>query len=77
MDIEGYDAVAVEALKTVQPLPAYISVETECIGEHEIISDEQALETLVRLHEAGYYYFKLVDQSSLTVLSEKWLYGTS
>lgn len=76
VDIEGYDAVAVDALKTVQPLPAYISVETECIGEHEIISDEQALETLVRLHEAGYHYFKLVDQSSLTVLSEGPFYGT-
>ena len=76
VDIEGYDAVAVDALKTVQPLPVYISVETECIGEHEIINDQQALETLVRLHEAGYHHFKLVDQSSLTVLSEKPFYGT-
>lgn len=69
IDIEGYDEVALQTLKTATELPEYISVESECVAEGETISDEQALATLYRLKELGYSRFKLVDQTSLRVLN--------
>jgi FkbM family methyltransferase len=69
IDIEGSDGLALTMLRNVRLLPKYISVETECIGEHELINDDQALETLTYLYDAGYRRFKLVDQNSLKVLS--------
>lgn len=74
IDIEGYDAVAVGTLNE-QLCPEFISVETECIGDSEQISDEQALETLNRLMERGYTRFKLVDQRTMEILRLEPFYG--
>ncbi|HXG08412.1 MAG TPA: FkbM family methyltransferase [Gemmataceae bacterium] len=78
IDIEGYDAVCLATLEEAAELPRYLSVETECVGEAERLTDAQALETLQRLHRLGYRRFKLVDQASLMVLSpERQFYGAS
>ena len=69
IDIEGYDELCLDSLKGSALLPTFISVESECIGENEIISEEQALATLFKLKELNYSKFKLVDQTSLEVLS--------
>ncbi len=50
-------------------LPSYISVETECAGDHEELSEEEILLTLDVLNSLGYRHFKLIDQTSLSVLS--------
>ena len=50
-------------------LPAFISVETECVGDSEELNEAQALETLVQLQRLGYRGFKLVDQLTLAVLT--------
>ena len=68
IDVEGYDAVCLSTLIGAPEVPKFISAETECIGEHEHLTEAQALETLTRLHELGYRRFKLVDQLSLAVL---------
>jgi FkbM family methyltransferase len=75
IDIEGYDNVALATLKDLKEIPNYISVETECIGKNEKISETEALATLNTLHSLGYKYFKLVEQVSLTVLSEDVFYN--
>jgi FkbM family methyltransferase len=69
IDVEGYDSVCLATLEGAPELPRYISVETECSGDHDRLTDAQALETLNRLYRLGYRRFKLVDQSSLAVLS--------
>ncbi|MES2656135.1 MAG: FkbM family methyltransferase [Bacteroidota bacterium] len=69
IDIEGYDEVCLQTLKQANELPQFISVETECVGEGETITDEEALGTLYRLKELGYTKFKLVDQTSFRVLT--------
>jgi len=68
IDIEGYDEVCLKALSDLNELPKFISVETECLGESDVITDEQALATLNRLCKLGYRKFKLVDQATLIVL---------
>ncbi len=75
IDIEGYDSIAVDTLKESEYRPVFMSVETECIGDSEIIDDAKALETLVSLHNLGYNKFKLVDQKTLEVLSMEPFYG--
>ena len=69
MDIEGYDEICLRTLKYAKGLPTFISVESECVGENETITDEQALGTLYALKELGYTKFKLVDQTSFRVLT--------
>lgn len=71
IDIEGYDSTCLQSLSGVEPLPEFISVESECLGEHEKITEEQALETLVELKNLGYSKFKLVRQEDLTVLERE------
>lgn len=68
IDVEGYDIICLQTLSCSEELPLFISVESECIGANETISEEQALETLVALKHLGYQKFKLVDQESLCVL---------
>ena len=68
IDIEGYDIVALQSLQTLDKLPKYISVETECIGEEDVLNEDEILETLVQLHKLGYNRFKLIDQVSLNEL---------
>jgi FkbM family methyltransferase len=67
IDLEGNDYDAIMSLRNLKEdlLPTYISCETECLGEHETISEEEALKTLAALKEVGYTKFKLVDQSTL------------
>lgn len=67
IDIEGHDEKALKSLSG-HSLPEFISVESECIGEDDHLSDEQALSTLETLYVVGYRHFKLVDQTSLEVL---------
>lgn len=69
IDIEGWDLVCLKTLEDAPELPAYVSVETECIGDSERLSEAQALETLEQLQRLGYRGFKLVDQRSLAVLT--------
>lgn len=69
IDIEGNDIVALESLKGSKELPQYISVETECIGDNSR-PEEVTFTTLDMLYEIGYRKFKLVDQTTLTVLGD-------
>jgi FkbM family methyltransferase len=69
IDVEGYDSVCLQTLTDAPGLPTFVSVETECIGEGQQLTDSQALETLDQLQQLGYRRFKLVDQQSLAVLS--------
>jgi len=71
IDIEGHDEICLRTLEGLDSLPQYISVETECIGESETLSEEQALGTLNQLHKLGYRRFKLVDQSTSRVLDPR------
>lgn len=68
IDLEGADAACLSSLVGSRERPPFISVESECVGDREQLSDEEALETLRLLHDLGYRRFKLIDQSSLGVL---------
>lgn len=68
IDIEGYDIVLLKTMADLNKLPQFISVESECAGESETISEEQALATLKELYNLGYKKFKLIDQATLEVL---------
>jgi len=68
VDLEGYDNKSLQVLKGMTDLPAFISCESECIGESETITEDEALETLKILHALGYTKFKLVDQLTLRPL---------
>jgi FkbM family methyltransferase len=61
IDIEGNDKLCVEALRGTR-LPRYISVESECVGDSALLSDEEAIAMLVLLRDVGYQRFKLVNQ---------------
>lgn len=76
IDIEGNDIIALQALENVSERPQYISVETECIGDNEILAGEE-FDTLDSLYQLGYRKFKLVDQRTLTVLSKECFYKMS
>jgi FkbM family methyltransferase len=69
IDVEGYDVVCLTTLAHTPELPRFISVEAECVGHQERLTEAQALATLDRLRDLGYRRFKLVDQPSLAVLS--------
>ena len=62
IDVEAADKVCLETLSDLDELPKYISVETECLGEFETETEEQALDTLNILNKLGYRRYKLVDQ---------------
>lgn len=76
IDIEGNDAEALDGLRGVEELPRYISVETECLDDS---SDAAAsrFTTLEKLHRLGYNRFKLVDQTTLSVLDASPFYGNA
>lgn len=65
IDIEGNDNLCVRALSGTR-LPKYISVESECAGDSDVLSDEKATEMLELLRDVGYKRFKLVNQSGWT-----------
>ena len=73
IDIEGNDIVALKTLSSLIDLPIYISVETECCYDYEI-AEIKKLDTLNYLYKLGYRKFKLVDQYTLTVLSNQDFY---
>jgi hypothetical protein len=75
IDIEGYDAIAASTLQNTTYRPDFISVETECIGQDEKITEVESLKTLDTLKDLGYSKFKLVDQETLEVLSTKPFYN--
>jgi FkbM family methyltransferase len=68
IDIEGEDAACLKSLSSARELPRFISVETECVGAHDVVTDDTALETLRGLKALGYDRFKLVSQIALAVL---------
>jgi FkbM family methyltransferase len=68
IDAAGYEDVCLDTLTDSALLPEYISVESECIGEGQVLTDEEALVTLNKLYALGYRQFKLVDQATLCVL---------
>ena len=76
IDIEGNDIIALESLITCEELPAFISVETECLGDNSA-PEEHTFLTLDLLHRLGYRHFKLVDQQTLTVLDKHSFYGNT
>jgi FkbM family methyltransferase len=63
IDIEGNDKICVDALQG-GIIPKYISVESECVDDSTVLSDEGALSILESLRNVGYRRFKLVDQST-------------
>jgi FkbM family methyltransferase len=71
VDFEGYDAICVGTLSECPHRPLYISVDSERLVEGEKTGPEVCLETLHVLPNLGYDRFKLVDQSSLQVLSRE------
>jgi len=54
IDIEGYDELCLQTLSGLNILPTFISVESECVGENQILTEEQSLATLIGLKELGY-----------------------
>lgn len=68
IDIEGYDGVAIRSMKGISELPAYMSAEGEYRHDNEKFSEEGVLDVLEAFKEVGYNKFKLVDQTTLTVL---------
>jgi FkbM family methyltransferase len=68
VDIEGLDAAALRSLANTTEPPAFVSTETECLGQDVVIGEEEALATFTCLTALGYRRFKLVDQRSLVVL---------
>jgi len=71
IDAAGNEDVCLSTLTDPATLPEYISVESECIGEGQELTEQEALVTLNRLFELGYRHFKLVDQATLSVLKLK------
>lgn len=63
VDIEGNDRLCVETLRGTT-IPQYISVETECVGDSAVLSEEESLSMLELLRKIGYHRFKLVDQTN-------------
>jgi hypothetical protein len=69
IDVEGWDAVCLRSLEGADELPSYISAESECVGDSEEPTEEESLAVLEQLGRLGYRHFKLVDQTSLAVLT--------
>lgn len=69
VDIEGTDEKCLLSLTGIQELPAFLSCESECVGENQTLTDPEALSTLNILKDLGYSKFKLVDQLTLIPLA--------
>ena len=68
VDIEGCDHLCTKDLPSF-PLPPYLSIESECIGDSDSKSAEEGLEALRQLRDLGYHNFKLIHQETLVSLS--------
>ncbi len=62
IDIEGNDRLCVDAMKGTKPIPQFISVESECVGDSGVLTEEEAIAMLLLLRDLGYRRFKLVNQ---------------
>jgi FkbM family methyltransferase len=68
VDIEGYDQVCIAQLKS-RVLPKFISIESEAVGEGELLDEDHSLLSLETLHQIGYTKFKLIAQSDFAALT--------
>lgn len=65
IDIEGADWLCVRDLNP-RYLPRFISVESECAGDGQLLTEEESLRMLNLLRDTGYSRFKLVSQDDFT-----------
>jgi len=76
IDIEGYDAIAINSLSNERERPSCISCEISCHSIEEINRNNDLLyETISALKTAGYSTFKLIDQYTLIQLRDQNFYG--
>jgi FkbM family methyltransferase len=68
IDVEGYDDTCIKTLKELESIPKFISCETECFSENQIVTVEDILATLNSLQSVGYTKFKLIEQDDLNPL---------
>lgn len=73
IDIEGADWLCVRDLDR-RHLPRFISAESECAADGEILTEHESLRILDLLRDAGYSRFKLVSQDDFTtaVYADRW-----
>lgn len=71
IDVEGFDHICINTLKNCSEIPRYISCETECFSENQVVCENDILLTLNSLYYAGYRKFKLVDQHELAGLDPR------
>jgi len=69
VDIERRDQLCVSDL-IGRPLPRFISVESECLGDSEEIGEVESLATLTLLRQAGYSQFKLISQHDFSAATQ-------
>lgn len=68
IDVEGYDDKCIKTLKELDSIPQFISCETECFSENQIVTEADILATLNSLQLVGYTKFKLIEQDDLSPL---------
>lgn len=77
IDIEGNDGLCVQGLLGM-PVPKYISLEAQCSGDPDKLTEAELLTTLELLRDAGYKRFKLISQvcfwSAGNLRGPKWLH---
>jgi FkbM family methyltransferase len=77
IDIEGNDGLCVQGLSGVS-LPKYISMEAQCSGNPDTLTESELLMTLDLLRDTGYTRFKLISQvrfwAAGNIRGPKWLH---
>lgn len=68
IDVEGFDNICIQTLQEMEEKPTYISCETECFSESQIVNEDDILATLNSLKSLGYTKFKLIEQDFLSPL---------
>ena len=68
IDVEGFDDICIQTLRGLPEKPTFISCETECFSENQIVSENDILATLNSLASIGYSKFKLIEQDFLSPL---------
>lgn len=64
IDIEGNDPLCISDLAG-RPLPRFVSMESECTGDSEDLTEAEFLSSLHLLHDTGYRRFKLIRQDHI------------
>ena len=67
IDIEGCDSLCVRELRG-RPIPRFISLESECPGDGEDLTEDECTSTLQLLCGAGYRQFKLISQTDFSAV---------